>query len=190
MTVESEPRTGAVDHEALAGRLLRQLRQARGWSMREVAEQMEGYGYHWHQSVIAKIETGQRPLRLNEALDLAALHGVPLTDLVVPPPAGDGSSEAAEREMEALAAAISTAEERAAVAAAAMVDATAAWKAARADVERLRSRMELVTKWHPDLLQTAAQAAWESVKRISDMAQQAGLDGTREEAPDGAQVPR
>jgi transcriptional regulator with XRE-family HTH domain len=78
-----------VNAEEMAGKRLRELRNARGWPLREVAEQMRAFGYTWHQTVVAKIETGQRPIRLSEAIDLARLFGVTLEDLV--PPSGDAT---------------------------------------------------------------------------------------------------
>lgn len=42
---------------------------------------MKAYGYDWHQTQVGRIEAGQRPLRLNEAVDLAALFGVSLDTL-------------------------------------------------------------------------------------------------------------
>jgi hypothetical protein len=45
---------------------------------------MSAFGYEWHQTLIGRIEAAQRPLRLNEAVDLAALYGVPLERLLRP----------------------------------------------------------------------------------------------------------
>jgi transcriptional regulator with XRE-family HTH domain len=67
--------------ERAVGRNLRALRNARGWPLRETAERMKAFGYTWHQTVVAKIETGDRPLRLGEAIDLASLYGANLGDL-------------------------------------------------------------------------------------------------------------
>jgi transcriptional regulator with XRE-family HTH domain len=68
--------------EEAAGQELRHLRIARGWSQEEVAQRMSAYGYDWHQTLIGRIEAAQRPLRLNEAVDLAALFGVSLEMLL------------------------------------------------------------------------------------------------------------
>lgn len=71
--------------EQLAGRLVRLLRQGRGWSQQEVANGMNTtFGYSWGQSTVGKIEAAQRPLRVNELADLAALFGVPVTQLLEP----------------------------------------------------------------------------------------------------------
>jgi transcriptional regulator with XRE-family HTH domain len=76
---------GRVDPEAQVGRALRQLRLARSWSQEEVAVRMTAYGYDLHQTTIAKIEGAQRPLRVRELADFAALYGVEIQDLVHPP---------------------------------------------------------------------------------------------------------
>ena len=73
------------DPEVEAGRALRRLRLARGWSQEEVAVRMTTYGYDFHQTMIAKIEGAQRPLRVRELADFAALYGVEVQDLVYPP---------------------------------------------------------------------------------------------------------
>lgn len=72
--------------EELAGRELRRLRIARGWSQEEVAQRMSAYGYDWHQTTVGRIEAAQRPLRLNEAADMCRLFGVALERLMWPDP--------------------------------------------------------------------------------------------------------
>jgi hypothetical protein len=39
---------------------------------------------NWHQTTVGKTEAAARPLRLNEAVTLASLFGVPVTQLVAP----------------------------------------------------------------------------------------------------------
>jgi transcriptional regulator with XRE-family HTH domain len=46
---------------------------------------MTAYGYDFHQTTIAKIEAAQRPLRVRELADFAALYGVEVQHLVYPP---------------------------------------------------------------------------------------------------------
>ena len=75
---------GLADPEAQVGRALRQLRLARNWSQEEVAVRMTAYGYEFHQTTIAKIEGSQRPLRVRELADFAALYGVEIQDLGIP----------------------------------------------------------------------------------------------------------
>jgi transcriptional regulator with XRE-family HTH domain len=101
--VENEPSTvgsnGHPDPEVQAGRALRRLRTARGWSQEEVARQMKAYGYDFHQTMIAKIEAAQRPLRVRELADFAALYGVGVHELIYPPA---GSLNEADKEMSVL----------------------------------------------------------------------------------------
>lgn len=40
------------------------------------------YGIDWHQTVLAKIETGERAVKLTEAYALADIYDIPLDDLV------------------------------------------------------------------------------------------------------------
>lgn len=61
-------------------------RQAHGWSQEEVARRMAASGYGWHQTTTGKTEIGRRPLRLNEAVALAGIFGIPLQELLVPLP--------------------------------------------------------------------------------------------------------
>ena len=73
------------DPEVQAGSALRRLRLAQGWSQEEVAGFMKAYGYNFHQTMIAKIEAAQRPLRVRELADFAALYGVEVHELLYPP---------------------------------------------------------------------------------------------------------
>jgi transcriptional regulator with XRE-family HTH domain len=70
--------------EELAGRELYRLRKGRGWSQEEVARRMTAYGYTWHQTTVGRVETAERPLRLNEVVHLAAMFQVPVTQFLLP----------------------------------------------------------------------------------------------------------
>jgi transcriptional regulator with XRE-family HTH domain len=83
--VEDDPAADRPpDPEQLAGQEIRRLREARGWSQQETARRMEPFGYRWHQTMIAKIESGTRPLRVNELTDFAALFDVAPAALLMP----------------------------------------------------------------------------------------------------------
>ncbi len=87
------------DPEVQAGRALRRLRLSQGWSQEEVARRMQAYGgYDFHQTTIAKIEAAQRPLRVRELADFAALYGVEVHELIYPP---NGSLAEIDREIAA-----------------------------------------------------------------------------------------
>jgi transcriptional regulator with XRE-family HTH domain len=90
---------GRPDPEVQAARALRRLRTARGWSQEEVARRMKAYGYDFHQTMIAKIEAAQRPIRVRELADFAALYGVEVHELIYPPA---GSLQEADKEMATL----------------------------------------------------------------------------------------
>jgi transcriptional regulator with XRE-family HTH domain len=87
------------DPEVQAGRALRRLRTARGWSQEEVGRRMKAYGYDFHQTMIAKIEAAQRPLRVRELADFAALYGMEVHELIYPPA---GSLREVSKEIAAL----------------------------------------------------------------------------------------
>jgi transcriptional regulator with XRE-family HTH domain len=87
------------DPEVQAGRALRRLRTARGWSQEEVGRRMKAYGYDFHQTMIAKIEAAQRPLRVRELADFAALYGMEVHELIYPPA---GSLKEVSREIDTL----------------------------------------------------------------------------------------
>jgi transcriptional regulator with XRE-family HTH domain len=67
------PREG----EALVAHNLRILRKTRRLSQEDVAERMGKLGFKLHQTQIAKIENGNRPIRFDEVLGLAKALGVP-----------------------------------------------------------------------------------------------------------------
>jgi transcriptional regulator with XRE-family HTH domain len=87
VSMQSSAGPGMPTPEAMVGQELRRLRMERGWSQEEVARRMAAYGYDsWRQSTVGRTETAQRPLRLNEAVHLAALFGVPIMQLLTPLP--------------------------------------------------------------------------------------------------------
>jgi gamma-glutamyl:cysteine ligase YbdK (ATP-grasp superfamily) len=57
---------------------------------------MAEYGYDWHQTTVGRTETATRPLRLNEAVALAGLFEVPVTQLVAPPKVAESAELAAQ----------------------------------------------------------------------------------------------
>jgi transcriptional regulator with XRE-family HTH domain len=77
--------SGIPTPEELAGEELRRLRLARRWSQEELARRMSAAGHgNWHQTTVGKTEAAARPLRLNEAVALAGLFEVPVTQLIAP----------------------------------------------------------------------------------------------------------
>lgn len=63
-------------------RKLREARQAAGVTQQQVADLMTQAGYRFHRSAVAKIELGERPVTIGEAVQFAVILGMPLTELV------------------------------------------------------------------------------------------------------------
>lgn len=59
------------------GDLVRQWRRERNWSQEQVASMLRLEGFDMHQTTVAKIERGARPLRVAEAAAIAYIFGVP-----------------------------------------------------------------------------------------------------------------
>lgn len=74
--------TAGDDLEAIFARRFRQTREAMGMSQADMAREMSHIGYRMHQTAIAKIERGDRPLRLSEAGALASIVKCRLSDIV------------------------------------------------------------------------------------------------------------
>lgn len=56
---------------------VRDWRKARGWSQDDLASELNDLGFEMHQTTVAKIERGARPLRVSEAVAIAHIFGVP-----------------------------------------------------------------------------------------------------------------
>jgi transcriptional regulator with XRE-family HTH domain len=64
-----------------------QWRQARNWSQDDLADRLRRQGFDMHQTTVAKIERGTRPLRVAEAAAIANIFRVPpLAVFMGPPP--------------------------------------------------------------------------------------------------------
>lgn len=64
------------------GERLKAERDARGWSQPHLVELLEAQGISWHVSTVAKIEGGNRAVRIIEAVAMADVFGVPLDTLM------------------------------------------------------------------------------------------------------------
>lgn len=53
------------------------LRKERGWSQLDVSEKLAEWGVDMHQTTVAKMEKGKRPLRVAEMFALAHVFGMP-----------------------------------------------------------------------------------------------------------------
>jgi transcriptional regulator with XRE-family HTH domain len=65
-------------HEKILGRKVRQLRLERGWTQEQLAERLNEVGWPMHQTTVAKLEAGARPIRIAEADALAIAFGLPI----------------------------------------------------------------------------------------------------------------
>lgn len=59
------------------GEVVRAWRLHRNWSQEELAERLRHQGFEMHQTTIAKIERGSRPLRVAEASAIGAVFKMP-----------------------------------------------------------------------------------------------------------------
>lgn len=73
-----------VDYEVneIAAAAVRRHRERLGMSQSELARRMAELDMSWHQMTVARTESGDRPLRLDEALALANIFHVPLENLL------------------------------------------------------------------------------------------------------------
>lgn len=55
----------------------RRLREERGWSQQDVSEKLARMGLDMHQTTVAKMEKGKRPLRVAEMYALSWVFGLP-----------------------------------------------------------------------------------------------------------------
>lgn len=56
-----------------------------GMSQQALAESMRSLGWKWSQATVWSIEKGERPLRLAEAADVAAIVGIDVRDFLLDP---------------------------------------------------------------------------------------------------------
>ena len=77
--------------EMLFAERVRALREAADMTQGQLAERLTQLGFPIHQTGVAKVELGQRPVRLNEAAAFAAALRVPAGDLLA---ASEGTPEA------------------------------------------------------------------------------------------------
>jgi transcriptional regulator with XRE-family HTH domain len=68
--------------DSIFARRLREVRQQAEVTQQQLAARMAQVGHKVHRSAIAKIELGERPVTIGEAVQLAGILGVPLMELV------------------------------------------------------------------------------------------------------------
>ncbi|ASD21476.1 hypothetical protein B7495_04715 [Cryobacterium sp. LW097] len=84
VAAESQPKRPAPAMQAMSLEVergfcakLKQLREQRGWSQNEMAVKLSEYGFDLHQTTIAKLEAGKRPLRVAELFAFGLIFGLP-----------------------------------------------------------------------------------------------------------------
>jgi transcriptional regulator with XRE-family HTH domain len=85
--------------EYFVGVHCKRLREERGWSQGKLGRKLAPLGFEMHQTTVAKLEAGGRPIRLNEAAAIAEVFGVSLWDLVH----GEGPQELVNQHPQAVA---------------------------------------------------------------------------------------
>ncbi|MFD7645621.1 helix-turn-helix domain-containing protein [Kitasatospora sp. NPDC059795] len=77
-----------LEGEALVAHNLKVLRKAARLSQEDVAERMTRLGFKFHQTQVAKIENGTRPVRFDEVIGLAKALSVPAANFMTEAVAG------------------------------------------------------------------------------------------------------
>lgn len=77
-----------LEGEALVAHNLKVLRKAARLSQEDMAERMTRLGFKFHQTQVAKIENGTRPVRFDEVLGLAKALSVPAANFMTEAVAG------------------------------------------------------------------------------------------------------
>lgn len=76
------------DTDKIFGRRVERLRERNGWSQTELARKMKERGFDaFHQTTISRVEKGERPVRLGEAVAFADIFGRPLESMLAAPSA-------------------------------------------------------------------------------------------------------
>jgi transcriptional regulator with XRE-family HTH domain len=76
--------------DELFGLEVQAQREEKGWSMTEFAGMLSEAGLtNFHPTTVGRLERGERPVRLSEAVVIAGVLGSKLDDLVVEPLSGD-----------------------------------------------------------------------------------------------------
>ncbi|MEV6907991.1 helix-turn-helix transcriptional regulator [Amycolatopsis sp. NPDC051071] len=77
------------EYEEVLSSKIRQLRTDRGWSQEDLANHLERVGFKMHQTTIAKLESGKRPIRASEVFALSYVFRIPMEALWSLPTPGE-----------------------------------------------------------------------------------------------------
>ncbi|OBK07266.1 helix-turn-helix domain-containing protein [Mycolicibacterium conceptionense] len=98
MATAEDRRKTNEEWERLFAANVKRIRQARGLSQQDIADLLTEQGFPVHQTAVAKLETGQRPLRVAEAAAIAAALDIPPLSVFYGP-AEDDQLEELQREL-------------------------------------------------------------------------------------------
>lgn len=82
-------RAGTLAIEKALCQKLKALREGKGWSQAELASRLNDVGYDFHQTTIAKLEAGKRPLRVAELYAFSFAFRMPVQALISVPLSAD-----------------------------------------------------------------------------------------------------
>lgn len=89
--------------DKLFGKNLKNARERFGYSQQALADQLEQfYDLTWHQTTVGKTEAGTRPAKLHEAVALANILGVAVSDLLAEKPDEERKKASLHRAMSEL----------------------------------------------------------------------------------------
>jgi transcriptional regulator with XRE-family HTH domain len=88
--------------DAIFARRLREVRLLAGVTQQQLADRMTAVGHKMHRSAIAKIEVGDRPVSIGEAVQLAGQLGTTLMDLVIDARSGSREDRVYRERVEAM----------------------------------------------------------------------------------------
>lgn len=72
----TDPLDQLQDAERRIGRNMRRVRESLGLKQQDVADKMNEAGFKFHQTQVAKVERGERPVRVNEWFAIANALGI------------------------------------------------------------------------------------------------------------------
>ncbi|MGW6008637.1 helix-turn-helix domain-containing protein [Streptomyces sp. NPDC055210] len=78
-----DPQAPPTDTERVIGREMRRLRERLGITQQDVADRMTKNGFRLHQTQIAKMERGERAIRVNEWIGIASALGVTTQEMLI-----------------------------------------------------------------------------------------------------------
>ena len=89
LTPEAQAEQSVTAYRRAIGRDLRTLRKSRGWTLRNLSDEVNRHGHHIATMSLSRIEQGARDMRGPEIIALALAFGVSAAELLTPSDPGD-----------------------------------------------------------------------------------------------------